>query len=270
MRTRDVQRYEHVGSAFTENPAARVILMTATLSPPQTAVMRSDPSIRIRDYCEAMSFYLTLPSEQFDRIILADNSCSDLMPLLEIVKLENHSKRVELLSFQANDHNPSFGKAYGEFRLLDKALEVSSCIRPNDHVWKTTGRLQCLNISNLDMTISLDYCFACDLYNLPFIRTGRWNNQGQMDLRLFRFKPDAYDRWLRGIYRDNSDSFNEITLYNAMVSASESIPVCPRFPIQPIISGISGRTQRNYLSTTQRFKNNIRSVTRRIAPWLWL
>lgn len=270
MPVDDVRRYEHAGAVYSERPGSRVILMTATLTPPPSAVARFDPAMRMRDYSAALSFYLSLPSERFDRIILADNSASNLTPLLELTQRENRDKRVEFLSFQANDHSPARGKAYGEFRILDIALETSACLRADDHVWKTTGRLRCLNITALDAAVTRDYCFVCDLYNLPFVRTGRWSDRGRIDLRLFRFQPRAYDHWIRGQGREGPAPFDESYLYRVMIEARKQVAVCPRFPIQPHVAGVSGRTQRDYLSTSQRLKDNIRSVTRRIAPWLWL
>ena len=96
------------------------MLLTATVSPPAAAVARSDPNVRVRDYSKALDFYLSLPSSQFDRIVLADNSASDLTPIFASLSNLCSDKAIELLSFQANDHSPAMGKAYGEFRLLDR------------------------------------------------------------------------------------------------------------------------------------------------------
>lgn len=265
-----IHRFDHTGAAHRPSPDGRAILMTATLTPPATAVARSDSATRLHDYLEALTFYLSLPTSRFDRIVFADNSASDLTPLLELAERENRDKRVELLSFQANDHNPALGKAYGEFRILDTALAASACLRPDDHVWKTTGRLRCLNIEALDRAITKEYCLVCDLFNVPFVRSGGWRDRGRIDLRLFRFQPVAYDRWFRGARRDGPEPFDEKSIYEIIVAARREASVCPRLPIQPMIAGISGRTQRDYLSPRQRFKDGIRGVSRRIVPWLWL
>lgn len=270
MPVEQVRRYEHTGAAYRARSATRTILMTATLTPPPVAITRADPALRLCDYSEALSFYLTMPTERFDRIVFADNSDSDLAPLLELVQRENRDKRVELLSFQANDHDPALGKAYGEFRIIDTALQASACLHPDDQIWKTTGRLRCLNLPDLDRACTPDACFVCDLYNLPFIRSGRWNERGRMELRLFRFQPRAYDIWIRGTQRNGPQIFDERFLYRVMVAARKQSNMCPRFPVQPEIAGVSGRTQRDYLSSDQRLKDFIRSVSRRLTPWLWL
>jgi hypothetical protein len=270
MSIRQVCRLDHSGPNYKQHPNSRAVLMTATLTPPTSAIARSNPALRLRDYCESLSFYLTLPATSFDRIVFADNSDSDLTPLLELVQRENRDKLVELLSFQANDHDPALGKAYGEFRIIDTALAVSTCLRPDDHVWKTTGRLRCLNLPEIEKACSPDDNFVCDLYNLPFVRSGRWNDRGRMELRLFRFRPRAYDRWIRGTQRNGPETFDESFLYKVMLEARKETTMRPRFPIQPTIAGVSGRTQRDYLSSSQRMKDGIRKLSRRITPWLWL
>jgi hypothetical protein len=270
MSIEQIRRYEHIGVGYREHSATRVVLMTATLTPPPSAIARADPALRLRDYSEALSFYLTLPTERFDRIIFADNSDTDLIPLLELAERENRDKHVELLSFQANDHDPKLGKAYGEFRIIDTALAASTCLSPDDHVWKTTGRLRCLNIDDLDLASSADDCFVCDLYNLPFVRSGRWDDRGRMELRLFRFQPYAYDRWIRHTKRNGPQTFDESYLFGVMMAARKHSTMLPRFPIQPTIAGVSGRTERDYLSSSQRLKDSIRNLSRRLTPWLWL
>lgn len=270
MQVGKIQRNEHTGRNYRARTGTRVLIMTATLTPPPMAVARHDPATRLRDYAQALSHNLALPAERFDRIVFADNSDSDLTPLLELTRRENSDKRVELLSFQANDHDPALGKAFGEFRILDTALEASVCIAPDDHVWKTTGRLRCLNILELDAASAEDDSIVCDLFGLPFIRSGRWDDRGRMELRLFRFKPVAYDRWFRSSQRNGPETFDEALLFRVMVQARKQAKLRVRFPVQPMIAGVSGRTQLDYMSSEQGIKDHIRSASRRLTPWIWL
>ena len=93
----DIVRIEHRGNAYRSRPGARVVLMTATVSPPAAAVARSDPNVRVRDYSKALDFDLSLPSSQFDRIVLADNSASDLTPIFASLSNLCSDKAIELL-----------------------------------------------------------------------------------------------------------------------------------------------------------------------------
>jgi hypothetical protein len=266
----NISRLEYRGEGYRPSAGARVVLMTATISPPTGAVARSDPQVRIRDYCDALEFYIGLPSDQFDRIVFADNSASDLAPMYSAVAGKCHGKTVELLSFQANDHAPALGKAYGEFRLIDTALKHSQFIGPQDRIWKTTGRLRCLNLGQLDRAIDGDVDMACDLHNVPFVGTGKMVGGEMMDLRLFAFRAQFYEQMIRGRWLSAGSEFDAHFMYGLAVQAAESWRVEPRFPRQPIISGMSGRTQRDYLGPAQRMKDRVRGIMRRIAPRLWL
>ncbi len=153
---------------------------------------------------------------------------------------EQSDKAIELLSFQANDHPPSMGKAYGEFRLLDTALAHSQLIGPRDRVWKTTGRLRCLNLDRLDQAIVGDVDLACDLHNVPFIGSGKRVGGEMMDLRLFAFRREFYECAIRGRWQAAGSQFDARFMYNLAMESSAQWRVMPRFPLQPFISGISG------------------------------
>ena len=47
---------------------------------------------------------------------------------------------MEVISFQRNDHPVEYGKAYGEFRLLDFAVATTELLGDGDVFWKVTGR----------------------------------------------------------------------------------------------------------------------------------
>ena len=267
--TDGVARLVHEGARYQPQRGARVLLMTATVRPPPSAVARSDPAVRLGDYAEALRFYLSLPAERFDRVVLADNSASDLSPLLEAAQACD-DKAVELLSFQANDHAPALGKAYGEFRLMDTALAQSRLVGPSDRVWKTTGRLRCLNLARLDAAIPDGVDLACDLHNVPFVNSGRLRGGEMMDARLFAFRLPFYDANLRGQWQSRANGFDARFLYEQALQARGRWRVLPRFPLQPRIAGRSGRTERDYAQPSQRFKDGVRGVMRRLAPGLWL
>jgi hypothetical protein len=263
-------RLDYQGPNYKLRTGTRVILMTATISPPPGAVARADPRVRIRDYCNALLFYTRLASDRFDRIVFVDNSASDLGAIVEEVSPKCNDKHIEFLSFQGNDHSPKLGKAYGEFRLLDTALTYSQLVQPNDRIWKTTGRLCCLNLEVLDRSIVGDVDLACDLHNVPFVGTGKLRGGQMMDLRLFAFRKEYYDEMVRGQWACFGHDFDAHVLYKIAVTSRKRWNIRPRFPRQPIISGRSGRTQRSYLSASQRLKDGFRGLLRNVVPWIWL
>ena len=247
------------------------LLMTATLAPPAAAVARSNPEDRLQDYIEAFRFYLALPDSVINRIVFVDNSNSDLAPLAELVRKIPHSKAVELISFEGNDHPYQRGKAYGEFKLMDFGLANTTLFQPEDIIWKTTGRLKFLNLPKMNSYCrNLDFDVLCDLHNVPWVGSGRWRGYHNMDLRVFAFRVRAYDEMLRDVWSSHETDFDAEFMYHWLRQAHQGFRVVPRFPLQPQLQGISGRHQRDYSSPSQRAKDALRGAARRITPWLWL
>lgn len=247
------------------------LVMSATLTPPSNAVARADPQDRLRDYVEAMRYYLSLSESVIDRILFIDNSASDLTPLYQLASEVPHTKDVELISFAGNDHPYQYGKAYGEFKLMDFGLEKSTLFSPKDVVWKTTGRLKFLNLSEIRSSCAgLSFDILCDLHNVPWVGSGKWRNCQNMDLRVFAFRMSAYDSLLRGLWQDREKGFDAEFFYHWMLDNRTTFRVIPRFPLQPRLQGISGRHQRDYQSSLQRTKDTIRGLSRIVTPWLWL
>lgn len=245
--------------------------MSATLAPPAAAVGRADPVDRLRDYQDALRFYLLLPGAVIDRILFVDNSNADLTPLVELARQIPHGKTVEFISFAGNDHPYQLGKAYGEFKLMDFGLANSTLFEPEDIVWKTTGRLKFLNLEKMaQQSRALSFDVLCDLHNVPWVGSGRWSSRRHMDLRVFAFRIKAYDAVFRGEWQANGSGFDAETLYLRVLQKRASLRIVPRFPLQAELQGISGRHLRDYKSRSQTAKDAVRSIVRRVMPWLWL
>lgn len=245
--------------------------MSATLIPPTEAVARADPRARLNDYLEALSYYLSLPNTVIDRILFVDNSNSDLTPLADLAQSLPHEKNVELISFNGNDHPYQYGKAYGEFKLMDYGLANTTLFDEEDTVWKTTGRLKFLNLPEMIQRCSdLRFDLLCDLRNMPWVGSGRWHGRHNMELRVFAFRLRAYDIVLRDLWRSRKTDFDAEFLYHRMRDAQRDLHVIPRFPLQPQLQGIGGRHQQDYNSPVYRTKDLVRGALRKITPWLWL
>jgi hypothetical protein len=247
------------------------LLMTATLTPPAEAVARANPADRLHDYLDALRYYLALPHHVIDRIVFVDNSNSDLAPLADLVQRLDHDKEVELIRFEGNDHPHQLGKAYGEFKLMDYGLANTTLFGPTDRVWKTTGRLKIRNLPEMKKQCEgLAFDVLCDLHNVPWVGAGKWRTPHHMDLRVFAFRMGAYDAVFRNLWRTHSHGLDAEFMYHHMRQNHPGLRITPRFPIQARLQGISGRHQRDYASHSQRTKDAVRAVTRRITPWLWL
>jgi hypothetical protein len=251
-------------------PRRDVLLLTATLQPPATAVARSDHRERLNDYLGALEFYLREPNAPYDRILFVDNSKGGVGPIEAAARRIPHDKQVEIISFAGNDHPVSRGKAYGEFKLIDRGLTLSSTVHGSDMIWKATGRLRVLNLRQLHRALPnrpLD--LVCDLHNVPLIGSDRLYRNRYMDLRVFAVRRDAYDTAYRGAWRliDNFDAF---AMYDLSMRARRHLRVLPRFPREPRLQGISGRHLRDYNAWPGRMKSAVRATVRRSVPFLWL
>ena len=131
-----------------------LLVMTATIKPPAGVIAshRNNPSERMKDYAEALTFYLSDQCRLIDRIVFIDNSAADLGPLQRLVEQRGGSKQVELLSFYGLDYPPDYTKGYGEFKLLDHGFENAPLMRQmadQDKWWKVTGRYRATNLDRL-------------------------------------------------------------------------------------------------------------------------
>jgi len=224
----------------------------------------------MNDYLSSLQFHLSLPSRLFNRLIFVDNSATDLSPLEELVTSTSHEKLVELISFSGNDHPPAYGKAFGEFKLLDFALSHTSLLSERDTFWKINGRLRCLNIGDIMGSAPRTYDLMCDLHNVQTFGLGRCPFRPWMDLRLFSCTVSAYDRLFRGTYEAVKSEFSPWYLYQVALDARSYLEIVPRFPRQPHIAGFSGRFDTDYDSGSPRVKRLVRGVLRRTFPRVWL
>jgi hypothetical protein len=58
----------------------------------------------------------------FDAIVFAENSASDITSLRQLVRSQGADGPVEFLSFNGLDHPAAYGRGYGEFKLVDHAM----------------------------------------------------------------------------------------------------------------------------------------------------
>ncbi len=250
------------------------LLMTATITPPSNApeLARNDAKLRLGDYCEALRFYLTIPDHTLQKIIFIDNSDSDLSALEAVVNEVPHHKKVELIKFQGNDHPPEFGKGYGEFKLIDYGITHSALLSSEDLVWKITGRLRVLNLSQLIDTAPSDYNMYCDLRHVPLIGD-RFGANEWMDLRVFSWSNTGYEIYIRDrfeLLKTELTGSPEQYFFKILTAADKSAGIVPRFCIQPNIAGFGGRLNVDYQNKAYRYKNCLRRIVRRVAPWIWL
>ena len=236
-----------------------VLLLTATITPPSDAprIARTDPAQRLQDYRRALEFYRQRCGSTFSRIVFADNSGSDL----SVLQQDSRDHPVEFLS-TVQDHPAEYGRAYGEMRLIEYALQHSSSIGADDTVWKCTGRYRLLNVDRLvarrpDVDLYV-HCRnrpypLCEMFSLAFNRRGS----------------DAVFEAAKAERVRQTDA-----PYSSEVGFRKLIDEAPvskrqRFTDTPVIDGIRAYDNTAF-NTGVSLKLLVRRVANVVAPWYWI
>jgi len=260
--------------AQVSSPATpALLLLTATISPPDgmPALQRVDPAARRADYESALSFYLGLPSAVVNRIVLAENSDSELGSLERIAQAHGAGKDVELLSFAGHDFPAEHGRMVGELRTMETAFERSrllSALGDDELFWKVTGRLRFTNMERLVATTPPGAALYADFRKLP---------RPWVDTRVYAATPQAFrelfatriDLMRQGEIDGLGYTAPEHRLFEELMSERARFTIVPRLRAEPRIEGFSGHGH-DYARPTRRLWTSARAVIRRLFPPLWI
>ena len=254
-----------------------VLLLTATIAPPAgvPSLSRVDPALRRRDYMAAFEFYLgLLLGGDVDRIVLAENSGSDLGDFARMAEGEGAGDCVELIGFDGIGHPPSFGRAYGEFKLVDHAMANSRLIEeagPEAVVWKNTGRYITRNLDRVIARRPRAFDLYCNLRSYP---------RPWADMYLLAWNRWGFDEFLKGICEqlrgdalmdERGREFSPENRFRELIDeVRPRLKVAPRFRVIPEVEGVRGYDNRQYAEGANRAKFLARRVAHRVAPWIWI
>lgn len=247
-----------------------VLLLSATIRPPTGVpnLSRTNPDVRLRDYLAAFDFYLAQLNHGLDAIVFAENSGSDLSPLAERASAAGAGRCVEFVSFNGLDHPPTYGRGYGEFKLVDHAMAHSVILsgdRDSLTVWKGTGRYILRNLGYLIRTCPRPFDLYCNLRDYP----QRWG-----DLYMMAWSARGYEQFIKGIYtqfRDDKLKCSSEVVFRSLADAVRPhIRVVPRFLVPPLIEGVRGYDNIKYHDKYYSMKYRTRLFASRFLPWLWI
>jgi len=246
-----------------------VVLLTATVVVPDDArnLARRDTALRLQDYLQAFDFYLALLAEgSFGALVLCENSGFDLAPFATKARHAGVRDRVELISHFGLDHPSRHGRGYGEFKLVDHAMQHSALIAAQGaqlRLWKATGRYKVHNLPQLIAGQPLHADLYCHCRNLPM----PW-----LDMYLMRWNRRAYDTLIRNAYhrlrQDDSPTSAEQHFRALIDSHAGGLHIVRRFRQVPRIEGVRGFD--NAVYQAMRHKWLARALAHRVAPWLWI
>ena len=242
-----------------------ILLMTATITPgnaPELA--RVDPVARLQDYDASLRFYLTMIDNPLHGIVFVENSNSDVSLLRQTADKMGLANRVEFLCNYGSFTYAEWGRAYGEFKLLDHAMTNSTMVRDAGEkavIWKVTGRYKVLNLRTIVQRAPANLDAYVDMKDRPL----RW-----MDMRLMAWTPNGYDRVFLGVADSIGRNFNERAMRENMPEHLDGVTLVRRFRNEPLIDGIRGYDNANYSRGVNLLKFYVRSAARICVPWFWI
>jgi len=258
-----------MGKSNTRN----ILLLTATITPKSGVpnLTRVDPKLRLRDYHEALEFYLSLLSKGCDGIIFAENSNSDVSSLQKLVEKHSATEQVEFIVFDGLDYPVNYDRGYGEFKLIDYAMKQSKMVSTGVDkiiIWKITGRYL---VRNLDQII------AHQPYNFDIYANFRNYPKCWVDTFLMAWTPQAYQIGLNEVYHRLKTNIPEVPegmaaeelLRNWLDQQPKTLKFKRRFNVTPQVDGKRGADNKGY-STDNWWKFSLRSMLNMLFPWLWV
>jgi hypothetical protein len=239
--------------------------MTATITPHNARnLARTDPVVRLKDYDDALGFYLGLIDRPLHGIVFVENSDSDVTTLRQLVASRGLTERVEFLCNYGVHLYAEKGRAHGEFKLLDYAMTSSIMVMEaglNHVVWKITGRYMVKNLASIITSAPRGFDAYVDMKDHP----RRW-----MDMRLMAWTSHGYDRIFRGVADDLDSETHEMHMRDYLPKRAQGARLVPRFSKEPFIDGVRGWDNGNYSKGRQLLKCYVRSAGRVLAPWYWI
>ena len=234
---------------------------------------------RQRQYAETLSFYIRQPC--IKKILFVENSNADLAYLKQ---LAGAREKVEFLSLDLNNYPGKWGKGYGEFLLLDKAVDWL-CAHSCDVMVKVTGRFPILNISSMieefssreNLSLAVD---VIDHHVYDWIRSGSTGHSCRTI--IFAVSTEFYKKHIYGRYASNPEAYRgaEHFMYGIWQATRNIVDegvVYPRFHHEPRLSGYAGGVASgsfffsgNYDGWKNRMKRTLRQLCRWCIPWLWI
>jgi hypothetical protein len=235
--------------------------------------VRADPALRLADYERALRFYLKLLNGSVGGILFVENSNSDVGTLRAIADEAGAGDKVEFVVFDGLDYPPSYDRGYGEFKLLDHAMEHSQLVRdslasdPETKIWKVTGRYIVNNLSNIIKTSPKEFDFYCNCRDLPKPLTDMyllaWNRRGHEvcikdSYHALKITPETPPGMVpEELYRQYLDK------------VGGNVRTTRRLRLTPFLVGYRGGDNKQY-SVENLWKYRVRNSARIVAPWLWI
>lgn len=251
-----------------------LVVMTACIDPSSGSyqLTRNAPSVRLEDYKTALRFWLSYPDQRIHHILFIDNSNYPLDALQEIARHENPQKKeVEFISLDCNWYPPNGHYGYAELLMLDLGLEKSNLRKYTTHMIKVSGRFKFPNVNRLLDKLPDDFDAVADTRAWQSLT--RRHAHPNVTTQIILFKHDFYRKYLQNCHKDlkeGIDTHMEGIYYSKMLSLKDTHRIQFRFPINVDPVGTPAHRAKSYQHPSQRAKNAVRGISRRLFPNWWL
>lgn len=223
-----------------------IVLLTATITPRanQQNLAIIDPVDRLNDYRRALGHYdQLLRNRIIEGLVFVENSGYDFQELRTLYP----NPRIEWLSTYDMDYPSTFHRGYGEFRLIDYAMENSVSINASPSetvVWKVTGRYIVKNLSRVIR-------FAPKRFDLYCSSSDRWT-----EMSLMAWTRHGHKQLLREVWQlFDSGMAPELILAPRLLNVTGSdCRVVRDFTWPPLVSGRRGTDGGQFTGALTRWK----------------
>jgi hypothetical protein len=248
-----------------------LLVLTACIDPSTgpARIDRSDPAVRLRDYSDALKFWLSYPDPRLRSILFLENSGYALDSLEQLVTQHNpYDKSVEFMQVENNNFPPELDYGYPELGLLDAAIETSELARHSRYLIKVTGRIVFPRLTELLNSLPDDYLFAVDC-RVPMLPSGK--PPGVYASLMIFSRTFYHDQLLDIKAKMNAVLCNvETMLYLKLLDYLDTPGAILRWPVEASPVGHGAHWNKSYQAPSSRVKNAIRSFSRVVCPRLWV
>ena len=215
------------------------LILTCTINPTNMPdLVRNDPQIRLNDYKESFKFWAYNP--HINKIVMIENSNSDLSYFINISK-DLDSKEIEILSSNSNNtFEKKLGKGYGQYLCFKEAFETSKIIKKTSYFINVTGRYKIKNFNK----ILNDIC-----RNKTDIYININDNFKYANTTIFGGTKKFFTKYILPETSKTNDSINKIfenCVANATLKAISDGMTISETPIYADIEGYIGTNGKKY------------------------
>lgn len=216
----------------------KTVLLTGTINSTlynNTGNMLKNISERYYMYTESIEAYIK--ESVFDNIVFAENSQYDFSADRFVKMAKKYNKKFEYVKCPSYiEETIRHGKSYGEARMIEDALKMSSLLQENSTIYKITGRIFLKN--------SKDICKSLKKHRNEYIvyMSKKW-----CFTNIFKFNRADYISYWNNVWKKcDEKSGNDIErVFFKILDKNRNLDVgC--FSVYPYFEGIQGATLKPY------------------------